>query len=123
MAKLTEEEVFAPFIGKGLNDRYAELPWDNFAGICALYNRDWMDNLDLREQFGLTNKLRADWICRGIKLILRLSIDDGVMAGGFVEKVREGMIYGRSKLDTYEMTPTQQDLRIVQRILEYITND
>ena len=121
MAKLTEHEVFAPFIGKALNDRYAELAWDDFAGICALYNRDWMDNPDLREQFGLTEKLRVDWLYRGIKLILRLSIDDGVVVGGFVEKVREGMIYGRGKLDTYEMTPTQQELRIVGKILEYIT--
>lgn len=121
MAKITEDEVVSPFIGKELNDRYAELASGDFAGFCTLYNRDWMDNSDLRERFGLTEKLYADWIHRGIKLILRLSIDDGAVAGGFIEKVRDGVVYGSGKLDTYEMTPTQQELRIVGRILEYIT--
>lgn len=122
MAKLTEQEVFAPFIGKPLNDGYAELPWHDFVGTHILHNYEWMYNADHREQFGLTDKLYADWLSKGIKLDLILSVDDGVVVGGFVEKFRESTIYGRSKLDTYEMTPTQQDLRIVGRILEYITS-
>lgn len=123
MAKLTEQEIFAPFIGKSLNEKFAELPWNDFMGTLVLHNYEWMDNADLREQFGVTDKLHVDWLYRGIKLDLILSVDDGVVVGGFVEKFREGMIYGRSKLDTYEMTPTQQDLRIAQRILVYITKD
>jgi hypothetical protein len=30
MAMLTEQEVFAPFIGKTLNENYDSLTWDDF---------------------------------------------------------------------------------------------
>lgn len=123
MAKLTEQEVFAPFIGKMFNERCAELTWHDFMGTLVLYNYEWMDNPDLRKQFGVTDKLHVDWLHRGIKLTTVLSVDNGVVAGCYVEKFREGMNYSRGKLDTYEMTPTQQDLRIAGRILEYITQD
>ena len=122
MAKLTEQEVFAPFIGKALNDRYVELTWHDFCGTLILYNYEWMDDPNLRKQFGLTDKLHIDWLYRGIELALALSVDDGEVVGCYVEKNRQASC-GHFKPNIYALTPTQQELRIAGRILEYVTKD
>lgn len=122
MAKLTEQEIFAPFIGKSLNERFAELPWHDLMGTLVLHNYEWMDNADLREQFGVTDKLHVDWLYRGIELDFVLSVDEGEVLGGYVEKIRQGFC-GHYKSNIYTLTPTQQELRIVGRILDYITQN
>jgi hypothetical protein len=122
MAMLTEQEVFAPFIGKTLNENYDSLTWDDFMETLVLYNYEWMDNPDLRKQFGVTDNLYEDWLYRGIGFALALSIDDGEIIGGYVEKIREGDC-GHFKPNIHVLTPTQQELRIVRRILEYITHN
>jgi hypothetical protein len=81
-----------------------------------------MDNPDLRKQFGVTDNLYEDWLYRGIGFALALSIDDGEIIGGYVEKIREGDC-GHFKPNIHVLTPTQQELRIVRRILAYITHN
>ena len=122
MSKLTEQEVFATFIGKALSEKYTELQWQDFEGTCILYNYEWMDNPSLRDRFGLTDKLYESWMYRGIEYALHLSVDDGEVLGCFVEKIRQGSC-GHFKPNIYALTPTQQELRIAGRILEYITKD
>ena len=122
MARPTEQEMFAPFVGKPLSKNYANLIWHECEGTLILYNYEWMDNPILREQFGLTAKLHEDWLCRGIEYALHLSVDDGEVVGCFVEKTRQGYC-GHFKPNLYVLTPTPQELRIARRILEYITSE
>ena len=120
MARLTEREIFAPFIGKAVNERFTELIWHEFEGVHILHNHEWIDNPALREQFGVTDKLYEDWLYRGIEYELHLPVDDREVLGCYVEKFRQGCC-GHFKPNIHVLTPTQQELRIARRILEYIT--
>ena len=120
MARLTEQEMFTPFIGKPLSKNYANLTWHECEEAFILYNYEWMDNHDLRKQFGLTYKLHEDWLYRGVEYALHLSVDDGEVVGCFVEKIRQGSC-GHFKPNTHVLSPTLQELRIARRVLEYIT--
>lgn len=119
MARITEQEMFAPFIGKPLSKNYANLTWHE-CGELILYNYEWMDNPGLRKQFGLTDRLHEDWLYCGVEYALHLSVDDGEVLGCFVEKIRQGDC-GHFKPNTHVLSPTTQELRIARRILEYIT--
>ena len=122
MARPTEREIFAPFIGKPLSKNYTNLTWHECDGALILYNYEWMDNPDLRKQFGLTDKLHEDWLYRGVEFELHLSTDDGEVLGCYVEKCRYGYC-GHFKPNIHVLSPTTQELRIARRILEYITSD
>ena len=121
MAKLTEE-VFAPFVGKVLNEKFAQLSWQDCDETYILYNYEWMDNQAIREQFGLTDKLYEDWLYRGIEYSIHLSVDEGEVPGCFVEKIRQGDC-GHFKPNIHVLTPTSQEVRVARRVLEYITKD
>ena len=121
MAKLTEE-VFAPFVGKVLNEKFAQLSWQDCDETYILYNYEWMDNQAIREQFGLTDKLYEDWLYRGIEYSIHLSVDEGEVLGCFVEKIRQGDC-GHFKPNIHVLTPTSQEVRVARRVLEYITKD
>ena len=118
---IDEREIFAPFIGKALNDRWSTLTWHESEEALILYNYEWMDNPILRKQFGLTDKLHEDWLYRGIEYALHLSVDEGEVIGCFVEKIRQGSC-GHFKPNIHVLSPTLQELRIARRILEYITD-
>ena len=122
MSKLTEREIFAPFIGKAVNENYTNLIWHEFEGDVILYNYEWVNNPTLRDKFGLTDKLHEDWLYRGVEYTIHLSVDDGEVLGCFVEKTRYGHC-GHFKPNIHVLTPTPQELRIARRILEYITSE
>lgn len=120
MARLTEQEMFAPFIGKPLSENYAHLTWHECEETLILYNYEWIDNPVLRKLFGLTDNLHEDWLYRGIEYSVYLSVDEGEVAGCFVVKTRQGDC-GHFKPNIHVLSPTLQELRIARRILEYIT--
>jgi hypothetical protein len=122
MARITEQEMFAPFIGKPLSKNYANLTWHEYEEALILYNYEWMDNPILRQQFGLTDRLHEDWLYRGVEYALHLSVDDGKVLGCFVEKIRQGDC-GHFKPNIHVLSPTLQELRIARRVLEYITQN
>lgn len=122
MARITEQEMFAPFIGKALSKNYANLTWHECEEELILYNYEWMDNPDLRKQFGLTDKLHEDWLYRGVEFELHLFVDEGEAVGCSVEKARYGHC-GHFKPNIHVLSPTTQELRVARRILEYITQN
>lgn len=122
MARPTEQEMFSPFIGKPLSKNYANLTWHECEEALILYNYEWMDKPDLRNQFGLTDKLHEDWLYRGVEFELHLFVDEGEVVGCSVEKARYGYC-GHFKPSIHVLTPTLQELRVARRILGYITSD
>lgn len=122
MARITEQEMFAPFIGKPLSKNYANLTWHECEEALILYNYEWMDNPILRQQFGLTDRLHEDWLYRGIEYAICLSVDDGEVLGCYIAKTRYGHC-GHFKPNAHVLSPTLQELRIARRVLEYITQN
>lgn len=123
MGLLREHEVFAAAAGERINaERLAQLCVPDGAGSgayedCTRYVLavSETEKAGLAERFRITPALRNGWQNRKIVFALRLYIKAGCMVGGRIFKHRE--TYGGTG---YEMTPTQQELRIARRILDYI---
>ncbi len=131
MAKLVEHEVFASVVGERVNDgRLEQLGVSVGAGTgnyedCTHYlltrPEQWEDLL--MQSFRITPALTGGWLSRGITFVVQVYIKDGCIAGGRIIKYKETCIECGLRPSGYEMTPTQQELRIVKRILEYLIED
>ena len=131
MAKLAEHEVFAAVVGERVNDdRLERLGVSVGAGIgnyedCTHYllarPEQWDD--PLMRLFRITPALTSGWLCRGIAFGIQLYIKNGCIAGGRIIKYKEICNECGLRPSGYEMAPTQQELRIARRILEYLIED
>lgn len=121
MQKLTEEAILAPFIGKTINRHaFDSLVWTVYNQQYTLRSSIYMDNSRLCEQFDITDRLRKLWYYNGINLNLTLFFDEDLILTAHVYKYREGA-GGHGRPVIRELTPSQQELRIIKRILEYLT--
>lgn len=131
MAKLAEHEVFAAVVGERVNDDHLEqLGVSVGAGTgnyedCIHYlltqPEQWSD--PLVRLFRITPALTSGWLGRGIAFAVQLYLKDGCIAGGRIIKYKETCSECGLRPSGYEISPTQQELRIAKRILEYLIED
>ena len=131
MAKLVEHEVFAAVVGERVNDgRLEQLGVSVGAGTgnyedCTHYlltrPEQWDDSH--RRLFRITPALTSGWQNGDIAFGVQLYIKDGCIAGGRIIKYKETCTECGLRPSGYEMAPTQQELRIAKRVLEYLIGD
>ena len=131
MAKLVEHEVFAAVVGERVNDgRLEQLGVSVGAGTgnyedCTHYlltrPEQWDDTH--RRLFHITPALTSGWQNGDIAFGVQLYIKDYCVAGGRIIKYKETCSDCGLRPSGYEMAPTQQELRIAKRVLEYLIED
>ena len=119
MVNITEQDIISPIIGKpvcldGLGF-YAKKNGDGSEHI--IYICDLMYDQKLRELFGITDKIKDRWERRGTYFNIYLYLDDGVVRKCSIRKESEG---GGARPSGSSLKLTQQELRIANRILQFI---
>lgn len=126
MANLTENDICTPFIGKSVHTEHL--------AKCARINRRiangdahdeyivysclFLYDQQLREQFGVTDKLKDLWERRGTEFNVYLYLNDGKISSCSIFKYTES---GGARPSMTTPKCTQQELRIGRRILEFVT--
>lgn len=132
MARIDEREVFARYTGEKVNiDRLESIARQNGNGYGSyadskeyiIAHVDYCDAKEYQDLFGLTSALTERWNYRGISFSIYLYIRNDVITGGHVFKYVETSSSSHYRPTGYETDATQQELRIVARILKYITSD
>lgn len=111
MNKITDQIILDEFLGKPLNlDRL-----DALSSFGSLYVEDLEP-----PAFGITEKLSAAWRLREQHINI-----DVVEQDRYIQKIELVKFYENSswKPETHYLTPTQQEYRVIRRILEYITEE
>lgn len=130
MGKLYENEVFASFLNTAVNyERLEPISHANGSGYgsyadCDEYiisHVDYYDKEAFIEKFRLSNAIRDRWDYYGIDFSVYLYLRDGKITGGHIFKYKETSMGCHFRPTGYEMQPTQQEIRIVRRILAYLT--
>ena len=120
MTKLTEKEIFSAFVGATIDpqnfNKVAYRSGDKYL-IC---NADYINNPLLCETFGITDTLKEKWGYSGVDFTISLFLDESTVLKGYLDKYCEGG-GGHGRPTIHVLTPTQQELRIARRILQYIT--
>ena len=130
MKRVEEHEVFAAVVGMSINmERLCEIAIHNGKGVgeyadCEEYVVEEMAVIgkELIRRFCVTDALLKRWERGGILFRIYLFIRKGVLIGGHVFK------YKLSLEDCccdagYETSPTQQEIRLVGRILDYLVEE
>lgn len=121
MADLIERDIFASFIGKTVNHETCKKPVRHNGGnnylIC---NADYKDDPQLRETFGITDRLKEVWEYSGVDFTICLTVEEGIITEGHIYKCREGG-GGHGRPVVRPLKETQQEMRVARRILAYIT--
>ena len=120
MSKLTERDIFNPFIGKPVNqETFSNVAHEN-RGKYLICNADYIDKPLYCELFGITDRLKEMWGYSGVDFSMHLTVEDGAITKAYLDKYRErGGGHGRPAITV--LTISQQELRVARRILQYIT--
>jgi len=132
MARIDEHEVFARFIGEKVDQSKLEkIARSNGAGYGSyadskeyiIAHVDYYDVKEFQDLFGLTPTLTERWDYKGIDFSVYLYIRDEIITGGHVFKYIETSTSCHYRPTGYETDATQQELRVVARILRYLTSE
>ena len=130
MAKLLESEIFAAALDRPVDpERLEPIAHANGKGYGSYADCDeyFISHVNYYEEetfvklFGLTDALRERWDYYGIDFSVYLYLRDGKLAGGHIFKYKETSQSCHFRPTGYEMEPTQQEIRIARRILNYLT--
>lgn len=83
-----------------------------------VYSCGFLYKQELRELFGVTDKLKDLWERRGTEFNLHIYLNGDTIASCEISKYSES---GGARPDFSSLKCTQQELRIARRILQYIT--
>lgn len=120
MNNLTEQDIFAQFIGKPANrDILSQIGRKSYNSEYIISNSKYLYDPKLRDQFGVTDALKEKWEYSGVDFILYITLDGDVITKGHVDKYREVGANARPVIRS--LKETQQELRVALRILEFIT--
>ena len=119
MATLIEKELFALFTGKSLNKNFQTIAYQNGEEY-MICNADYINNKSLLDIFGITDRLKWMWEYSGVDLTIYLTVENGYIKAGRLYKAKEGG-GGHGRCVSTVLSISQQELRVVRRILEYIT--
>lgn len=121
MNKLTEQDLIRPFIGKAVNqETFGKVAYKN-GNEYMICNADYIDDSQYCELFGITDRLKWMWKYSGVDLTIYLTIEDGIITKAHLYKAKEGC-GGHGRSVSCVLTVGQQELRVVRRILQHITN-
>ena len=123
MATLSENNITAQFSGHSVcMDRLARCARKNRETAegteYIVYSCGFLYDQELRELFGVTDKLKDLWERRGTEFNIYLYIADNILTAAKIFKYTESAD-ARPTMTTPKCT--QQELRIARRILEFIT--
>lgn len=123
MAVLTEENIISGYAGLTINDNaLTRCARKNGSGKepaeYIIYSCGFLYDQELREMFGVTDKLKDLWERRGTEFNVYLYISDGVLTKANILKYTES---GGARPSMTTPKCTQQELRIARRILSYVT--
>ena len=125
MSKLYEQDIVNSFIGKKVNEERLNYIFreNGSKDEYIAYPSDWYDEKDKCEQFKITPRLMRYWSYSGIYLMISVDIKDGIIVPGtyntMLTKGRYSYSHGRPGNNS--LKETQQEIRILRRVLEYIT--
>lgn len=132
MARIDEHEIFAQYIGEKVNThKLGEIARNNGDGFgdyadskeYIIAHVDYYGVKEYQEIFGLTPALGERWDYRGIDFSVYLYVRDDIIIGGRVFKYIDTSTRSHYRPTGYETDATQQELRVVARILAYITSE
>lgn len=115
---LTYNDIVFQFPGRKLDMEKFNRIGDAGDDSHAIYSDTWKDEPEFRRQFGLTDKLCDRWMYSGTEFNIYLDMDGETIKRCIVDKFRTSEA---PRPGTKVLEPTQQELRIARRILEYIT--
>ena len=123
MQNLSERDIIDRFIGRTVNRESIERCANrNGTGRevaeYIVYSCGFLYDRELRELFGVTDKLKDMWERRGTEFNVYLYITDNVLTAANILKYTES---GGARPSMTTPKCTQQELRVAQRILDYVT--
>lgn len=128
--KLDEDLIAVSYVGKAVNEEHLQHTFRSNGGkgeYIAYCNCCDEEECDL---FGITDILLDKWDYDGIDFRVYIFVQDGriVENGGYYGRQNKIFKYketcgGHGRPSGYELTPTQQEIRIFRRIMDYVTSD
>ena len=123
MLYLSEKDIISQFIGSTIRiENFARCARKNRntaeGGEYIVYSSGFLYDQELRELFGVTDKLKDLWERRGTEFNVYLYVSDGILTAANILKYTES---GGARPSMTTPKCTQQELRIARRILEYVT--
>ena len=136
MKKLNEREIAQSYIGNTVNaekltksfhnngehrayDIYTYIPiegyFTNYIAYCSHFDKE------TRNQFSITPLLHERWGYAGIDFNVYIYVANGEIKACKIFKYKEGYGGYHGRPSGYELTPSQQEIRIFKRIMDYIT--
>ena len=128
MKRVEEHEAFAAVVGMPINlERLCEIAIHNGNGVgeyadCEEYVVEELAVIDKEQmhRFRITDALLKRWERGGILFCIYLFIRNGVLIGGHIFKYKLSL-EGHCCDAGYETSPIQQEIRLVKRILAYLS--
>ena len=115
MEKLDEHEIAQAYIGKPCNEeRYSEI----FNKASAFYPSHC--DIKIKWKFDITPALYLGWEQRSVDFKIIVSKSQGVITNCRIIKYKDNYSGLYSRSSARDLTPTQQELRLFKRIMEYI---
>lgn len=130
MASVSEHELFGYYIGKPVDkarldtlaDYHGYGP-DSYSDCrqYIIYQGDFYEDPVFQHRFRITPFLKERWNESGVDFRIFLFIKRGVIAGGHIFIYQEKLKKSTYRPSGYSRDPTQQEIRIAARILEYLS--
>ena len=129
MARIDEQKMIAEFVGNPIKkEAFGKIAFPNGSGDgdysdCEeyiIYNDAYWDDDELKNIFKITPILAERWEYSEVDLRLYVYLKDGVFVGGYIFKYKDTTCSSHYRPTGCELTPTQQEIRVVRRILKYI---
>lgn len=123
MANLSESEITSQFAGLSVNpealSRCAHKNGqETDPAVYIVYSCGFIYDHELKELFGVTDKLKDTWERRGTDFNVCFHITDGKILRCGIDKHHEG---DGARPSMADLKCTQQELRVARRILSYVT--
>ena len=126
MSNLIDTEIAELYNGKNFNkSRILNVGYENgddqFIVDCVDFGENCNDKQYFMNLFRITPKLIEYWNRYGIRFEVYVDIDDDVITDSFIFKYKDTWT-GFGRPEGEELIPSQQEIRIFRRIMDYITN-
>ena len=118
--KLNERDIAQAYVGKAYdNNRLLTVSYangtDRYISDCYNFKKDQLG------LFGITPTLLERWGYYGIEFTIYIYVAEGRIGGCKVSKYKNTYCGGHGRPSGYELHPTQQELRIFKRVMDYVT--
>lgn len=123
MVNLSEYEIASKFIGMSVNmEALSRCAHKNGQGtdpaVYIVYSCGFLYDHELKELFGVTDRLKETWERRGTEFNVCLHLSGNKILRCMIDKHNDG---DGARPSCADLKCTQQELRIARRILSYVT--